>query len=233
MTRGRWSDLERGYRKPNPEEFRLLSHFLNGKVFVPPPAANRTLLDQAARHSPPQQIFYPNQDRHTYIRFRACAKEYPTLTQALMDRIENRDDFDFCEYLCHRISCDSKLEPLHLLYLLSSGAVPGFRAPYQFGHTRWPIVDCRGRREVGFRPRPCMLLDGTWYFFQVSFKASPIIRVDTLCWNESWYLLEINGQGHDFSRDKRNAAVLELPMKCITTQQLTGLVEGHLLELAS
>ena len=234
MKRARWSDLERGYRQPNAEEFKLLCQFLKvSKVFVPPPAANRTLLHLAARRSPTQPLFFPSQDRHTYIRFRSCAKEYPALTGALLERIQNRGDFDLCEYLCHRISCDSNLEPLHLLYLLSSGAEPGLRAPYQFGHTRWPIVDCKGRREVGFRARPCMVLDDTWYFFQVSFKPSRTIRVDTLCWNGSWYLLEVNGKGHDFSKDRKNAAILQLPLKCLTTQQLIGLVERHLLKDAS
>jgi transcriptional regulator with XRE-family HTH domain len=234
MTRPRWSDLERGHRRPNHTEFRAISRLLGIRnVFLGPPAPIKKLLDEAARQSPSRQPYFPHQDRLTHIRFCSCAKRYPWLVEALMHRIQQRKDYPLCEQLCHHVSCDSNLEPLLLLYLLSKGAKVGLRAPYLFGHSRWPIVDCSGNIEVGQRPRPCMILDSTWYFFQVSFKASSTIRVDALCWNGSWSILEINGKGHDFSNDRSRALELELPTTGMTDQQLKDLIEEHLWSKAS
>lgn len=230
----RWSNLERGERRPSEQEFQVISIYLNlGDVFVPPPAATRKLLNNAARLSPPTPPYFTHQDRVTHIRYCTCAKKYSALVNALMDRIKDREDFPLCEYLCHNISCDSKLEPILMLYLLANGADVGLRSPYLLGHTRWPIFDCEGKHEVGQRPRPCMILDGTWYFFQVSFKISGTYRVDALCWNGSWSVVEINGAGHDSSRDKERAREIGLPTRYWNEQQLIEMVEGGLWKLAS
>jgi DNA-binding XRE family transcriptional regulator len=234
MTPQRWSDLERGYRLPSQTEFELVSSLLGlRQVFVPPRSANKLLLNRASCQVPTPQPFFPHQDRLTHIRFRACARQYPGLVDGLLRRVARRADFRLCEYLCHRISCDSNLEPLHLLYLLSLWAEPGLYTPALCGHTRWPIVDCKGTKEVGFRPRPCMRLDDTFYFFQVSFRASSVMRVDTLCWDGAWYILEIDGRGHDFTGDATRARELELPMRTLNTDELRTKIEAYLWKKAS
>ena len=78
-----------------------------------------------------------------------------------------------------------------------------------------------------------MILDGTWYFFQVSFKKNGTHRVDALCWNGSWSVVEINGAGHDSSRDEERAREIGLPTRYWTEQQLIEMVEGSLWKLAS
>lgn len=229
LDRNRWSNLERGYRRPTPAEFRTITTYLKiGTTFLCPPAANKFLLDQAARLKTTPAPFFSHQDRPTYTRFRASVVEDPTLTEELVRRIGMRDDCDMCEHFFHSVSCDSRFETLHLLHLLQLGGIPGMAAPASFGHTRWPIVDCRGRREVGFRPRPCLLLDGIWYFFQVSFRARTVKRVDVLCWQDGWSVIELNGPRHETFKDQMRAAELELPTTFVSDDKLLKLVESGL-----
>jgi len=207
----------------------VITSFLGlARVFVPPVGARRSLMASGARLNPAPPPYLPHQDRNTHIRFCSCSLKYPRLVKALMERIEARLDFDLCQYLCHNISCDSNLEPLLLLHLLSCGAHIAMRAPSLFGHTRWPIVDCQGNFEVGHRARPCMVIDGTWYFFQLSFKTSRTLRVDALCWDGSWFVVEINGSGHDFRGDEERYRELGLPVRNISEQQLLEIIQTQL-----
>lgn len=221
MRRRRWSDLERGRRQPTPCEAEVIKRFLGfEKCFISPPAATKTLLARAASMDTTKRPFYPQQDRLTHIRYRSCLRTYSELTNSLLPLVLARDDIRISEHLCHKVSCESSLETLFILYLLSLGAVAGLRAPCLFGHNRWPIVDCQGIEEVGNRPRPCLVLGQTWYFFQVSFKASKVMRVDVLRWGGRWSIIELNGRGHDSRGDSTRGQELEMPITFWTEDQL-------------
>ncbi|MFA5505825.1 MAG: helix-turn-helix transcriptional regulator [Vulcanimicrobiota bacterium] len=229
LTRSRWSLLECGKRIPSEVEKRSISNsFQLGPVFYSPPGAKKKLLNQAQCLMPPRRVFLPHQDRPTQVRVRACLRAYPDLTNRLISKITTRVDGDLCEHFSHLVCCDSKLEALHLLHLLSLGGDPGLWAPAEFGHTYRPIVDCRGYKETGARPRPGIFLFDTWYFFQVSFKANTLIRVDLLCWKQGWSVLEINGFGHDASLDHLRGRELGLPVTYIDESKLLGMVEKGL-----
>jgi hypothetical protein len=101
-------------------------------------------------------------------------------------------------------------------------------APSSYGHTRWPIVDCLGNAEVGFRPRPCLKLDDACFFFQVSFRALTLKRIDVLCWRGGWLGLELNGPWHVTDEDKERAKELELDIVFLNESQLTELADKGL-----
>lgn len=229
MTRSRWSNIECGYRSPTQDEFRAISLLLNlGKIFMAPRAINKYLLCEAARLRCTPRPYFNLQDRPTRFRLNACLKHYPELTRNLVSQVERRNDFEECEYFGHTVSCESRLEALYILHLLNLGAKPGLAAPSSFGHTRWAIVDCRGREEVGFRPRPCLWLNDCWYFFQVSFQGALLQRVDVLHWHDGWSAIEINGPWHVSSEDRARANRLELPTTFLNEAQLLILVESGL-----
>ena len=221
ISRERWSNLERGYRAPNKAEQRILFALLGlGDCFVAPPEVMRRLRNSARTMAPNRKPFLPHQDRPTFVRFRASSRLYPELTTLLLSLVKARSDFTLCEYVCHKISCDSSLESLFLLYLLALGAKPGFYAPAHLGRTPHPIVDDRGRQEVDVCTRPCLMIDQKYYFFQVSFSVSRVVRVDVLRWNEGWSVIELNGTGHDDRLDPWKEQAINLPTTCLTESEV-------------
>lgn len=198
----RWSNLERGYRYPNDKERKRIGRLLRlGNTFVAPPGAVGKLLNSTRALAPNRKPFFPRQDRPTFVRFRAGSRRHPVLIEELTEIVTARPDFAYCEFVCNKISCDSSLETLFLLYLMARHAAPGFFPPSALGRTPNAIVDDRGRTQVGLRPRPCLVFEKKFYFFQVSFSLSRIVRVDILRWNDGWSVLELNGAGHDGRED--------------------------------
>jgi hypothetical protein len=226
MNFRRWSALERGYRAPNAKENYQISRLLGlRKCFVTPPKSTQRLLHNGMYLTTVHRPFYPKRDRLTYIRYRTLWKRHPELVRALEIRVLARPDVGLCEEICHRISCDSSLESLHLLYLLASGAKPALHGPETLGRLPQAVTDDRGKELVGLRPRPCLVLDSSYYFFQVSFRFSSVVRYDVLIWDGKWSTVEINGDGHDPTRDHWKAEALGLPMSYLHESQLVLLAE--------
>lgn len=197
LSRGRWSDLETGRRRPNRQELRRIASVMQlGRIFVPPSAGIRDLIQASSRWLPAKSPFYAHQDRPTHIRFRSCMRRYGETAQGLFELIRQRPDFERCHHFGQLLSCDSGLEVLNILSLLAAGAEPGFLAPSSMGHTPLPIVDPVGRQEVGHRPHPCLKLNDTYYFFQVTFLKDLTYRVDVLRWAGAWRIFELIGSGH-------------------------------------
>lgn len=213
MSRSRWSNLECGHRRPTNTEIREVSELLGlGDCFVPPYSINKTLLSNGARLVEYRESYFPHQDRTTHTRYGACRRRVPRLTAELRSLVFDRKDSNACQAMSHRISCDSWLEALYLLYLQASGAKPALIAPETLGRLHQPIVDDTGRRLVGLHPRPCFILDGCFHFFQVSFYLSRVIRVDILRWDGSWSIVELDGMGHVSSNDVDRERLLGLPV---------------------
>lgn len=218
---GRWSDLETGRRLPTTlETIKIRRRLQLGDFFVAPPAFFRNLRDASARWLGSDKPYFAHQDRPTHVRYRACLRDYGAIARAMVDRVEARPDFDYCQQLCHVVSCDSTLEVLNLLYLLYLGAEPGFVRPTSLGHTPCPIVDGATRLEVGHRPHPCLKLGDAIYFFQVTFRGSRKIRVDVLRWNHGWRVFELNGVGHIGRNDHKREAELGIPISWISEEEL-------------
>ena len=213
MSRSRWSNLECGHRRPTDTERREVAELLGlSDCFVPPYSINKTLLSNGVRLVECRESYFPHQDRSTHTRYGACRSRVPRLTAKLRSIVLDRSDSNTCQAISHRISCESWLEALYLLYLQASGAKPALIAPETLGRLHQPIVDDTGRRLVGLNPRPCFVLDGCFHFFQVSFCLSRIIRVDILRWDGSWSVVELDGMGHISSHDMERDRWLGLPV---------------------
>jgi hypothetical protein len=187
---------------------------------VPPSGTMKYLIDAGSRHTSSMPPFLTRQDRSTHIRFRTCRKRYPELVSKLMRKVESRPDYQVCEQACHQISCDSSIEALHLLVLLASGAEPLMVRPLEFGQPPHPICDPQLMNQVGHRLHPCLKLNEAFHFFQVSFQADSVLRVDVLRWDDKWSVLEINGLGHDYRKDHDRAARLRLPVHWFSEEDI-------------
>lgn len=202
ISRQRWSQLETGYRSPSKNELckvRQLFHL--GEVFIPPPNVYRELRDRGASLLPDTPIFLVSQDRDSFFRCWKASKLYPTLVRRLSKVVSGREDFDQIEFLFHNLSFDSHLEVLNFLFLVASGAVPVSVAPLQLGQLPSPVLEPRSRAEVGHQQHLGLYLDGSFYFFQLSFRLSQPIRVDMMIHDGGWRVIEINGRGHDCNTD--------------------------------
>ena len=229
MPRHRWSDLELGRRRPNDSELQTVCRIFHiGKSFVVPGGVTRQLLDEGALLTPNRPPFFSHQDRATHIRFGSLRKRHPYLTQKLLGLVQSRIDFQTCEHLCHVLSCDSHLEALFLLHLQAVGARPALVAPLLLEPLPHPVVSCSGEELVGLRPRPCFFHCGTYYFFQVSFRLSRIVRVDVLEWYNGWKVLEFDGQGHRNTFDNHRDLELQLPVKRVSEPELAALIQTQL-----
>lgn len=227
LSSNRWSNIECGHRTPTSQEQRRIAIALGLRQghFVAPRSAILALSNSGSRLAEKFRPFFSHQDRPTFIRFRACQKRFPSLTSDLLAVVSSRSDFALCESLCHLISCDSWLESLHLLYLLACGAEPCLLAPERLGRLSVPVVSDTGRNLRGLNPRPCLVLDGSFYFFQVSFILESLVRVDVLRWDGCWSVLEIDGRGHDSFGDRQRLNGLQLRVERIDERALLELCE--------
>lgn len=233
LSRARWSDLELGRRRPSTKEFQSITNILRfNEAFVPPPGVVRKLLDQGARLTLKQKPYFGHQDRPTYIRFATLRKRYPREVDALARLAKQRTDLRLCEQTCHQIPCDSCLEAFFLLYLQAVGAKPCLLAPSSLGRLPHVATSCDGAYPVDLRPRPCFVLEDTYYFFQVSFRVSRLIRVDVLKWSAFWSVVEFDGEGHNSYRDSIRDSELGIPVKRINQMELLEIV-GKLLKNAA
>lgn len=218
MTADRWSQLERGYRRPTQREVWGIAALLQmSRFFVPPAKHKRYLLDQGARLLPVARPFKAHAERSAYQRFRHCQRAYPQLTEHLQKLIDRRSDSERCWDLAQNICFESKLEVLHFLTYPAEGAKPALVAPASLGRTPISIIDPRTRLECGQRPHYCLVHKRCCLFFQVSFASDPPRRVDILCWNKGWQVIEINGLGHNSATDRKRAIELGLPVEFLTT----------------
>lgn len=221
ITAKRWSNLERGFRRPTTDEFQKISRYLKiGNSFPIPCRADRLLRAEGLRHGPKILPYFSPKDRLTHIRFKLSCRRYGRLTRILTERIRARDDFDACQYLCHQIASDSSLEILEILNRLVRGARPALVAPWSLGHTPHPIVDPSNWEQVGQRPQPCLIHNDTCDFYQVSFRAEHLKRVDVLGWRGRWEVIEINGRGHDSTLDHLRERDVGIPVFWKTEREI-------------
>ncbi|HIB68290.1 MAG TPA: XRE family transcriptional regulator [Phycisphaerales bacterium] len=222
MSPFRWSHLETGRRVPSPLETDDICSLLQmsaDRYSLVPHAIQRTLLDDGQSLLPTPPLFFANQDRTPYIRFRAALNSHRNLVHPLTTLVRKRPDYERVEYFCHNLALDSNLEAMFVLVLLAKGAVPILIAPLQLGHLPRPVIDPSNFAEVGHHRHLCLKLQENYYFFQLSFRASRILRVDVLLRDETWSVIEIDGAGHNHSQDGSRYE-LELPVNSVTEYSL-------------
>jgi DNA-binding XRE family transcriptional regulator len=227
ISRVRWSHLERGYRRPSQSEKLTISRYLNidDTAFIPPIGGLKTFRNTGSVFTPTHQPYFPPRHRPTCIRYFTALKRHRNLVLALTRIIKDRPDFDECEYFGHRTSCDSYLEALYILSLQASGAKPALIVPALLGHTPLPIVAPDDRREVGHRPHLCLICDQSVAFFQTSFPTPRLSTVDLLVWDGRWRVVEINGEGHDSTRDFERQDQLKLPVEFLEKKAVLAKTE--------
>ncbi|MCA9777082.1 MAG: helix-turn-helix transcriptional regulator [Candidatus Eremiobacteraeota bacterium] len=233
ISRGRWSQLETGYRTPSRDELQSLKcHFFLGEVYVPHSGTYRELRDAGAKLVSQSSLFLAWQDRDSFIRYWKAIKKYPVLIEGLMEVVSAREDFESIQYLFHRISFDSYVEVLYFLLLVACGATPISAPPLLLGQPPSPILEPRTRCEVGHFPHPGLDLQGTTYFFQVSFRLSIPIRVDILAHNGGWKTIEILREGYDFKADAGRQE-LGLPIQIVSEAEVIERISRLLKERAN
>ena len=218
MSPYRWSHLETGRRVPCPSETSEICSLLQmsaDRYSLIPHAIQRILLDDGESLLPTPPLFFANQDRVPYIRFRTALNSHRNLVEALTSLVRKRPDYKRVEYFCHNLGLDSYLEAMFVLVLLAKGAIPILIAPLQLGHLPRPGIDPANFAEVGHHRHLCLNFEEIYYFFQVSFRASRILRVDVLVRDETWSVIEIDGAGHDQGKDASRYE-LELPVTSLT-----------------
>jgi hypothetical protein len=225
MSQVKWSRIETGSRAPTPEEFEALCRrFQLGHVFPRPENVVQMLRRESVNLKSADRVFIPPRDRSSYIRFRTALRKWPLLVNRFMSLVEQRSDYALVQHVCHNISFDSALENLYVQCLLANGAVPSLEIPYLQGHLPYPVIDPRDHREVGQLLHYCLKLNSAYHFFQISFKTFPSCRVDVLIRrNQRWEVLEINGAGHDHSKDQTWAARVGLPVHSLNQWEVERL----------
>ena len=225
MTPKRWNNLELGKRPPNPEELAKMEALL-GPLRGPirPKGIHRLLLDEGLRAVETAKPYFPSADRPSFKRYYRALQRCPELVAYLTGIIMQRDDFEACDYLCDQIAFGSYLEAIHVLRLLAQGAKPALVAPAWLPSALpCSLVDPETREQVGHRPAPCMILNGAFYLFQMSFQTPGIFTVDVLCWDNGWFVIEIDGEGHDFTNDAEREAAIGLPFTRYRASDLKSL----------
>lgn len=214
LTSDRWCHLEIGFRNPSEDEFKTLCSKLGIKnVSTGPKSANRELRKNGNRRFLKAKRYFAPRDRESYVRYRAAQKSYPTQMRQLGELVWSRPDAPFLEYFCHNVQFDSGLEVLFLMHLLAQGAKPMWGVPLALGHLPHPVIDPRNFEEVGQRQHLCLGREDTIYFLQVTFRCTETIRVDILRrYRGGWSVVELNGRGHDGSKDSFRALLLGLPV---------------------
>lgn len=221
MSRQRWSHLEVGSRRPSQEERRAINQLLGVyQGFIPPPSVLRKLADSGRRAFPEGPVHFPPQDRPTHVRYFAALRRHQRLTLELSNRIRQRPDFEVCEFFCHAIALESYLEALYVLRLIAEGAKPALVSPAQLGRTPHSIVEPRSRDCIDHHRLLCLVDNGVFRFFQVSFSTPQVYRVDCLLWDRGWSVLEIDGGGHDSSQDIGRSQALGMKVERLSCQEI-------------
>jgi len=226
LTRNRFANLECGHRAPSPLEIeRLLERFqLSSRDLQhADPSLSHSVLRKNGKSALPtryRKYWEAPRDRDAYIRYFAAKRRFPQLVTQLYQKIAVRPDYSLVQAATSRLSLQSLWEALLVLHLLAAGAVPALVMPGQLGWLPLRLVDPVTLETVSHRYQVCLLLGESVYFFQASFAASTVSTVDVLMWRNGWFILEVDGPGHDASDDFARDAEFKLPVLRWTATQV-------------
>ena len=163
---------------------------------------------------------------------RKAVARHRDLVLWLLSTIRQRPDGKRVLKLLHGVVAGSSVEAIVHLALLAADAVLTRVAPVAVNFRVHPVVDPVTRRMVGDCPvsayrlnlegLPCLLIP------QVGLACRRYVwRVDFLCAvigrrrAAHWFVLEIDGEGHDSSADRTRDQDLEIPVLRLTEPEIT------------
>lgn len=229
ISQPRMSEIERGLIRPTDLEFvalvRRLSLGFSGGLAVRPARIVRYLVDQGRAVLPKAEPYFPRPDRSPRVRFLALQRKHPELASRLKSALKNREDYRELNYFCSQLALDSADEALYVLHRLSLGAKPCLLAPGTLAPLPCPVVCPESRSAIAHRPLPCLILEETFEFFQLTFATPRLFRVDVLTYCGGWSCLEIDGEGHDSREDGEKALALGIPIRRLKGDELRQLAE--------
>jgi transcriptional regulator with XRE-family HTH domain len=178
-----------------------LSEYETGKALPSP-----TVADQIAEllglslPSHKEQVSPTDLSRRYLLRRYQLESYSPLHWERALEHIEPPD---FQRWVTHFIRCDSSLEAQAWLQLLCDGARATLVSPLYFDFRANHLIDTKGQ-PLGLQPLPCLhhpkLEILLWP--QVNLKTNNYhFRCDALSFDGQWAMLEIDGAGHQTSRD--------------------------------
>lgn len=234
LSNKRLSELECDSRAARDDELEVLSsvlriplHELRATKAQSSPAFQKAL----GKFRPRTTRVLVRRDRHSRIRYHRARKRYQQQIAALESKLRRRSDALAIRVYLRDACFDSDLEYLLHLRLLQAGAVPGRASPQDAGLTHLPVVDPLTRGVTGHLKFPALALDEWLFLPQLSLLTGQGVLTLDFCWATRrngrcvWRDLEIDGDGHDPSRDHLRAEATRLPVVRFYEHDLKELVD--------
>lgn len=237
-TRDRVSDLEKGRRKPTPEEVALLCRALpeaeerlKATVRLSRGKARKPLAGdlELVGRIPSPRPYLPKAEKSTDIWLAYARKTVPGLYKKLFDRIRRRSDYSQVQDHLALTKCDSKIELFHWAHGLADGALLFRQSLARLGLTHLPAVDpdtlevVSGRPMAGYFWQRGVLATATTP--QVTLLAERPYTVDglSLAFEEDRrmpFIVEVDGDGHESQWNAQREKALKLPTLRFTQAQV-------------
>jgi hypothetical protein len=203
----RLSDFELGLRRPDADQAERLAQALslqrNQVLEVPIPFDGTVEKRFRERHR-----WRVPADRPTSVRVAAAYAKYPEVMRRLAF-----DAPPWAETFMTHLVCGSAEELLHWQHCFTIDPKPARVRPQVAGYVAKHVVDPLSGESVGMHRFHCLVIKGLLFIPQVSVKINKqTFTMDALVKvGKTWVNLEIDGPGHDTSRDALRTAALDMP----------------------
>jgi transcriptional regulator with XRE-family HTH domain len=156
-------------------------------------------------------------DRPTQVRIGQAYKRYPDLMRYLSLLGPAWGDA-----FLRTLVCDSAEELLGWQHALTLDVRPGRVRPQMVGFDAMPVRDPESKRAVGHRHFPCLAVQNILLIPQLPvYTQGQYYRLDAAVKvGKVWVNLEIDGPGHDTSKDFIRASNIDLPSVRFGVDQL-------------
>lgn len=138
--------------------------------------------------------------------------------------LQGADDSTW-DFLSTFVHADSATECKFHLGCIRGGAQAKVDSPLIWGYNRHLLLDLKGA-SLGARHWPCLLYRDQHttlcYWPQLTLKSeTTVYRIDGLLYyNGQWFILELDGQGHNSTFDETRSKMLGLPEIRFTSPEL-------------
>ncbi|MCE7875215.1 XRE family transcriptional regulator, partial [bacterium CPR1] len=234
----RVADWENLRRLPGAEEQSRLARVLRVE-WARPTECSRGRADTANLASSPMR-YHPPSDRPMSVRLAAARDRWPEAVARLEQSLARRADRAQISRFLVRIACGSAEEALFDLRSLSGGARSVRASPLRAGFRLRPVVDPATGLMVGDLRVPALELAlGDWQLLlipQVSVQVLVRDRTGTGLKQRTptvdflvkaavrgrilWFVLEVDGTGHDPRGDSERARHIGVPIVRLSTEEV-------------
>ncbi|HXE73130.1 MAG TPA: helix-turn-helix transcriptional regulator [Candidatus Nitrosotenuis sp.] len=233
--------FEKGERSPGRQELEELCEALDlsfervvrGTLWEPPRRGRpaRAVEKRVERVFASEEFYALAGQRDFARRLAACRQQFPRRCAELEKVIDHRSDLGKVQRFLADLPCGSGCECLLVLQLVALGAVPARLSPLRLGFPDPRLRDPVSRAYVGHRLFPALVLELKGllavFFPQVPVRTERFpCELDFLVAVHDgrasvWLNLEVDGPGHDGSRDLPRAEQLGLPTCRLSQAELT------------